>query len=65
MMAADTSMYEELKEAADAAVRTYGRINTWVQLAGANLYATSEQTTPEEWERVMVSAGCSKRFVWS
>jgi NAD(P)-dependent dehydrogenase (short-subunit alcohol dehydrogenase family) len=37
MMAADTSMYEELKEAADAAVRTYGRINTWVQLAGANL----------------------------
>ena len=53
IMAADTSVYEQVREVAEAAVRQYGRIDTWVQLAGVNLYATFEQTTPEEWERVI------------
>jgi NAD(P)-dependent dehydrogenase (short-subunit alcohol dehydrogenase family) len=48
-MAADTSVYEYVQEAPDAAVRAYGRIDTWVRIAGMNLYATFEQTTPEEW----------------
>ena len=35
------------------AVRRYGRIDTWVHLAGVALYAEFERTTPEEWRRVI------------
>ena len=39
---------------ADRAVEEYGRLDTWVHLAAVGLFATFEQTTPEEFERVSI-----------
>src|SRR5215208_279169 len=50
---ADTSEYEQVKAVADRAVEEYGRLDTWVHLAAVGLFATFEQTTPEEFERVI------------
>jgi len=50
---ADTSEFEEVKAVADRAVEEYGRLDTWVHLAAVGLFATFEQTTPEEFERVI------------
>jgi NAD(P)-dependent dehydrogenase (short-subunit alcohol dehydrogenase family) len=44
---ADTSEFEQVKAVADRAVEEYGRLDTWVHLAGVGLFATFEQTTPE------------------
>jgi NAD(P)-dependent dehydrogenase (short-subunit alcohol dehydrogenase family) len=50
---ADTSEFEQVKAVADRAVEEYGRLDTWVHLAAVGLFATFEQTTPEEFERVI------------
>jgi NAD(P)-dependent dehydrogenase (short-subunit alcohol dehydrogenase family) len=50
---ADTSEFEQVKAVADRAVEEYGRLDTWVHLAGVGLFATFEQTTPEEFARVI------------
>jgi NAD(P)-dependent dehydrogenase (short-subunit alcohol dehydrogenase family) len=50
---ADTSEYEQVKAVVDRAVEEYGRLDTWVHLAAVGLFATFEQTTPEEFERVI------------
>ena len=50
---ADTSEFEHVKAVADRAVEEYGRLDTWVHLAGVGLFATFEQTTPEEFARVI------------
>jgi NAD(P)-dependent dehydrogenase (short-subunit alcohol dehydrogenase family) len=50
---ADTSDFEQVKAVADRAVEGYGRLDTWVHLAGVGLFATFEQTTPEEFARVI------------
>jgi NAD(P)-dependent dehydrogenase (short-subunit alcohol dehydrogenase family) len=50
---ADTSEFDQVKAVADRAVREYGRLDTWVHLAAVGLFATFEQTTPEEFERVI------------
>jgi NAD(P)-dependent dehydrogenase (short-subunit alcohol dehydrogenase family) len=50
---ADTSIFEQVKAVADRAVEEYGRLDTWVHLAAVGLFATFEQTTPEEFERVI------------
>src|SRR5215207_5717410 len=50
---ADTSDFEQVKAVADRAVEEYGRLDTWVHLAAVGLFATFEQTTPEEFERVI------------
>jgi len=50
---ADTSEFEQAKAVADRAVEEYGRLDTWVHLAAVGLFATFEQTTPEEFERVI------------
>src|SRR4028119_699294 len=50
---ADTSEFEQVKAVADRAVEEDGRLDTWVPLAGVGLFATFEQTTPEEFERVI------------
>jgi NAD(P)-dependent dehydrogenase (short-subunit alcohol dehydrogenase family) len=42
-----------VKAVADHAVREYGRLDAWVHLAAVGLFATFEQTTPEEFERVI------------
>ena len=50
---ADTSEFEQVKAVADRAVEEYGRLDTWVHLAAVGLFATFEQTTPEEFARVI------------
>ena len=50
---ADTSEFGQVKAVADRAVEEYGRLDTWVHLAAVGLFATFEQTTPEEFERVI------------
>ncbi|MDP9474684.1 MAG: SDR family NAD(P)-dependent oxidoreductase, partial [Actinomycetota bacterium] len=50
---ADTAEFDEVKAVADRAVEEYGRLDTWVHLAAVGLFATFEQTTPEEFARVI------------
>src|SRR3712207_4800183 len=50
---ADTSEFEQVRAVADRAAGEYGRLDTWVHLAAVGLFATFEQTTPEEFERVI------------
>jgi NAD(P)-dependent dehydrogenase (short-subunit alcohol dehydrogenase family) len=50
---ADTSEFEQVKAVADRAVQEYGRLDTWVHLAAVGLFATFEQTTPEEFARII------------
>ena len=45
---ADTSEFGQVKAVADRAVQEYGRLDTWVHLAAVGLFATFEETTPEE-----------------
>jgi NAD(P)-dependent dehydrogenase (short-subunit alcohol dehydrogenase family) len=52
-LVADVSDFEQVKAVADTAVEEYGRLDTWVHLAAVGLFATFEQTTPEEFERVI------------
>ena len=42
-----------MKAVADAAVEEFGRLDTWVHIAGVGLFARFEETTPEEFERVI------------
>jgi len=51
---ADVSVFEQVKAIADKTVEQYGRINTWVHNAAVELYAAFEQTTPEEFKRLIV-----------
>jgi NAD(P)-dependent dehydrogenase (short-subunit alcohol dehydrogenase family) len=50
---ADVTMFEQVKAIADKAVAQYGRLDTWVHNAAVALYATFEQTTPEEFKRII------------
>ena len=50
---ADTSEFGQVKAVADRAVEEYGRLDTWVHLAAVGLFATFEETTPEEFARVI------------
>jgi len=50
---ADTSEFEQVRAVADRAVEKHGRLDTWVHLAAVGLFATFEQTTPEEFGRVI------------
>ncbi len=50
---ADAADFEQVKAVADTAVDEYGRLDTWVHLAAVGLFATFEQTTPQEFERVI------------
>ena len=49
----DVSKAEQVQAVADAAVATYGRIDSWVNLAGVALFAPFEHTTAEEFKRVV------------
>jgi NAD(P)-dependent dehydrogenase (short-subunit alcohol dehydrogenase family) len=50
---ADTSEFGQVTVVADRAVEEYGRLDTWVHLAAVGLFATFEETTPEEFARVI------------
>jgi NAD(P)-dependent dehydrogenase (short-subunit alcohol dehydrogenase family) len=48
----DVADFEQVEAVAEKAVREYGQIDTWVNNAAINLYATFEQTTPEEFRHI-------------
>ncbi|HEX2024383.1 MAG TPA: SDR family oxidoreductase [Acidimicrobiales bacterium] len=50
---ADTSRMEDVQAVADAAVERFGTFDTWVQAAAAAVYARFEDTTVEEFRRVV------------
>ncbi len=50
---ADTSRMSDVQQAADVAVERYGGFDTWVQAAAVAVYARFEDTTPEEFRRVL------------
>ena len=50
---AEVSEYGQVEAVARTAVEEYGRLDTWVHLAAVILFAALEETTPEEFERVV------------
>lgn len=50
---ADVTDFAQVEQVANHAHNTYGRIDTWVNLAAVALYATFEETTPEEFKRII------------
>jgi NAD(P)-dependent dehydrogenase (short-subunit alcohol dehydrogenase family) len=50
---ADTADFAQVQAVADRAVAEYGRLDTWVHLAGVHLYATFDETSPEEFRRII------------
>ena len=50
---ADVTSFDQVRAVADRAVAEYGRLDTWVHLAGVAVYAGFEETTPEEFRRVV------------
>jgi short-subunit dehydrogenase len=50
---ADVVNFEEVKQVAEHAHQSYGRIDSWVHLAAVSIYATFEETTVEEFRQVI------------
>jgi len=50
---ADVAEFDQVVAVAERAVSEFGRLDTWVHAAAVSLYATFEQTTPEEFKRVI------------
>jgi NAD(P)-dependent dehydrogenase (short-subunit alcohol dehydrogenase family) len=50
---ADAADFEQVKSVAEKCVERYGRIDTWIHSAGAFLFASVEETEPEEYERIL------------
>src|SRR5918992_6165864 len=50
---AEVSDFEQVEAVAQRAVEEYGRLDTWVHLAAVGLFATFEETSPEEFARVI------------
>ena len=50
---ADVADFAQVERVAARAVEQYGRLDTWAHLAAVLLFATVEQTTPEEFQRVI------------
>ncbi len=53
VVVADTSDAAQVEEIGRRAVETFGRIDTWAHVAGVDMWATFEETTPEEFRRVI------------
>lgn len=49
----DVAVYEQIENVAVQAVEKFGRIDSWVHTAAAALYAKFEDTTPDEFKRVV------------
>lgn len=50
---ADVTDFEQVEAVANRAAEAYGRLDTWVQLAGVSVFAPFDKTTPEEFRRVV------------
>ena len=44
----DVSSHQEMEALASAAQDRFGRVDTWAHIAGVDLWATFEETTPDE-----------------
>jgi NAD(P)-dependent dehydrogenase (short-subunit alcohol dehydrogenase family) len=49
----DTSDYDQVQAVADRAVSEFGHLDTWVHLAAIQVWATFEETTPQEFRRII------------
>jgi NAD(P)-dependent dehydrogenase (short-subunit alcohol dehydrogenase family) len=52
-IAVEAASHESLEGLANHAETTFGRIDTWVQVAAVSLYAEFERTTPEEFRKII------------
>jgi NAD(P)-dependent dehydrogenase (short-subunit alcohol dehydrogenase family) len=52
-ISADVADFEQVKELADKTADIFGRIDTWVHTPGVMMYATFEETKPEEFKRMI------------
>lgn len=52
-VACDVTDLAQVERVGEAAVAAFGRIDTWVNVAAASVYATFEETSVEEFRRVM------------
>jgi NAD(P)-dependent dehydrogenase (short-subunit alcohol dehydrogenase family) len=50
---ADVAVFEQVKAIADRTVEVYGRLDTWVHVPAVGIFATFDNTTPEEFKRVI------------
>jgi NAD(P)-dependent dehydrogenase (short-subunit alcohol dehydrogenase family) len=50
---ADVQVFEQVKAIADRTVEVYGRLDTWVHVPAIGLFATFDNTTPEEFKHVI------------
>ncbi|MBF2048528.1 MAG: SDR family oxidoreductase [Elainella sp. C42_A2020_010] len=50
---ADVADFHQVNAIADKAIETYGRLDTWVHIPGVAVFALFEETTPEEFKRVI------------
>jgi NAD(P)-dependent dehydrogenase (short-subunit alcohol dehydrogenase family) len=50
---ADVTEFEQVKAIADKAVEEYGRLDTWVHTPATSVYATFDNITPQEFQRVI------------
>jgi NAD(P)-dependent dehydrogenase (short-subunit alcohol dehydrogenase family) len=50
---AEVTDFEQVRAVADEAVAAYGRLDTWVHLPAASVYARFDEQTPEEFRRVL------------
>src|SRR4051794_766606 len=48
----DVADPDQVRHVAEVAEETYGRVDTWVNVAASSVYAKFEDTTPEEFRRV-------------
>lgn len=49
----DVTDYAQVESLARRAAEEYGRIDTWINNAGVSLYATFEETSPDDFKRVV------------
>lgn len=50
---ADVQEFEQVKAIADQTVNTFGRLDTWVHTPAIGMFATFDNTTPEEFKHVI------------
>ena len=48
----DVVNVDQVNKVAETAIQSFGRIDTWVNVAAVSVYARFEETTPEEFRRV-------------
>ena len=49
----DVAVFEQVKAIADRTVEVYGRLDTWVHVPATAVFATFDNKTPEEFQRVV------------